>query len=48
MNRTRIALLLTTTAVAATALTGTSAAYAGGRNVVYRAVDRPCGAAIDH
>ena len=48
MNRTRIALLLTTTAVAATALTVTSVAYAGGRNVVYRAVDRSHGSAIDH
>lgn len=44
MHRSRIALLLATTAVAATALTGTSAAYAGGGgNVVYRAPDRPCG-----
>ena len=44
MNRPRIALLLATTAVAATALTGASAAYAGsGGKVVYRAPDRPCG-----
>lgn len=46
MNRPSIALILATTAVAATALTGTSAAYAGGGgggNVVYRALDRPCG-----
>ena len=45
MNRPRIALLLATTAVAATALTGASAAYAGsgGGKVVYQAPDRPCG-----
>lgn len=48
MNKPRIALLLATTAVAATALTGASAAYAGsggggGSKVVYRAPDRPCG-----
>ena len=46
MNKPRIALLLATTAVAATALTGASAAYAGsggGGKVVYWAPDRPCG-----